>query len=142
MSHILQTPEECLLHAKIMTGRGRSDLAAAAYKRAFKLMAERSGVSSEVEHEFWTTVHAYEHAKAERLKQKSYTAGRIRQMVKRWGIKETIERTVRRKGDSTGYRDLIELGLKDLAFEAIVLRHPEEFSAQAVAISKEVQAKH
>ena len=28
MSYILQTPEECLLHAKIMAGRGRQDLAA------------------------------------------------------------------------------------------------------------------
>jgi hypothetical protein len=53
MSYILQTPEECLLHAKITAGRGRSDLAAAAYKRAFHLMAARSGITSEVERECW-----------------------------------------------------------------------------------------
>jgi hypothetical protein len=51
MSHILQTPEECLLHAKIMRGRGREDLAAAAYRRAFDLMAAKSGVSNAVERE-------------------------------------------------------------------------------------------
>jgi len=49
---------------------------------------------------------------------------------------------VRRKGNSVGYRDAIALGLKDMTFEAIVLRHPKEFSAEAVAISKDVQAPH
>ena len=142
MSYILQTPEECLLHARIMAGRGQPDLAAAAYKRAFHLMAADSGVNSEVERECWAGIHAYEHAKAERLRRKNYTATRIRPMIKRWGIKQTIERTVRRKGNSVGYRDAISLGLKDMTFEAIVLRHPKEFSVEALAISKEVQATH
>ena len=52
-------------------------------------------------------------------------------MIKRWGIKQTIERTVRRKGNSVGYWDAIALGLKDMTFEAIVLRHPKEFSDKA-----------
>jgi hypothetical protein len=142
MSHILQTPEECLLHAKVMEGRGRHDLAAAAYRRAFHLMAVKSGVSTDVEREFWAGIYAYEHAKAKRLNLKSYRANRIHQMINRWGIKDTIERTVSRKGDSVGYRDLIALGLKDMSFEAVVLRHPKEFSDKAVAISKAVQAAH
>jgi hypothetical protein len=138
MSHILQTPDECLLHAKIMEGRGRQDLAAAAYKRAFQLMAVESGVSTAVEREFWTAIHAYEHAKAERLGRKSYKMTRLRPMIKRWGVKETMERSiVIYGGDTTGWRDLNAMGLTDLCFENIVLRHPNEFSAKAVAVAKE-----
>jgi hypothetical protein len=32
---------------------------------------------------------------------------------------------------------LAEMGLEDLAFEAVILRHPDEFSEEAAAKSKE-----
>jgi hypothetical protein len=143
MSHILQTPQECLLHAKVQTGRGRLDLAALALKRAFDLMAaEKGGGTSEIERKFWRTIYALEHAREQRWHQKR-PAGRIRQMEGRWGAKETIERVVTRCSEqSAGYRDLLELGLKDLTFEEIVLEHRDEFSSKALALSLDRHARY
>jgi hypothetical protein len=36
-----------------------------------------------------------------------------------------------------GYTALVEMGLQDKAFEAVVLRHPDVFSAAAIRRSKE-----
>ena len=101
-------------------------------------MAVDQGVSTAVEREFWTAVHAYEHAKAERLGRKSYTMTRLRPMIGRWGIKETIERSIVKYGaETTGWRDLNAMGLVDLCFENIVQRHPQEFTDKCVAVAKQ-----
>ena len=33
--------------------------------------------------------------------------------------------------ETEGYRVLVEMGMEDMAFEAVVLRHPESFSPEA-----------
>ena len=35
-----------------------------------------------------------------------------------------------------GYTLLVDMGMEDMAFEAVVLRHPEAFSADAVERSR------
>jgi len=57
-------------------------------------------------------------------------------MIDRHGILEAVERVVKRKDDTAGFRALIDMGLQDYAFEAVILRHPSAFSAQAVEQSK------
>ena len=39
--------------------------------------------------------------------------------------------------ETEGYRVLVEMGMEDMAFEAVVLRHPESFSPEAVAASND-----
>ena len=56
-------------------------------------------------------------------------------MVAKHGIIGAIERIVTRPVETAGYRVLTEMGLDDMAFEAVVLRHPYAFSATAVDAS-------
>ena len=58
-------------------------------------------------------------------------------MIKKHGILEAVERAVNRSQVTQGYDALVELGLEDFAFEAIVVRYPKLFSRDAVERSKE-----
>jgi hypothetical protein len=53
-------------------------------------------------------------------------------MIKRHGIIPAIERAVNRTDDSAGFTALVTMGMEDLAFEAIVIRHRELFSSETV----------
>lgn len=64
-------------------------------------------------------------------------AGRTWPMINRHGIIEAVERTVNRTDVTMGYKALLEMGLEEFAFEAVVLRYPELFSDKAISISKE-----
>ena len=58
-------------------------------------------------------------------------------MIDRHGIIGAVERAVNRSAETQGYKALVEMGLEDYAFEAVVLRHPDLFSKEAVEISRE-----
>ena len=132
----LKSPEECAVFAKNVTERGRPDLALAARKRAVQLRAESFGATSEVERECIEAVYAYEEVLSAKAGRRQ-SASRTWPMIKRHGVIEAVERVVKRKADALGYTALIEMGLEELAFEAVVLRHASSFSAEAVARSRE-----
>jgi len=132
----LKTPEECAIFAKNVTVRGRPDLALAARKRAIQLRAESFGATSAAERECIEAVYAYEEVLSAKAGRRQ-SASRTWQMIKRHGVIEAVERVVKRKADSLGYTALVEMGLEELAFEAVVLRHVSSFSAEAVERSKE-----
>lgn len=132
----LKTPEECAVFATNVAERGRSDLALAARKRAVQLRAERFGAKSEVERECIEAVFAYEEVLSAKAGRRQ-PASRTWPMIERYGVIEAVERVVKRKADALGYTALVEMGLEELAFEAVVLRHPSAFSAEAVARSRE-----
>jgi hypothetical protein len=58
-------------------------------------------------------------------------------MIDRRGIIPAVEQVVTRSAESTGYAALVQMGMQDKSFEAVVLRHPEVFSADAVSRSKQ-----
>ena len=58
-------------------------------------------------------------------------------MIREHGIIGAVERIVTRRKETEGYRVLVEMGMEDMAFEAVVLRHPESFSPEAVAASND-----
>lgn len=58
-------------------------------------------------------------------------------MIKRHGIVPAVERVVTKREVSSGFTALASMGLMDYAFEAVILRHSDSFSADAVAISKQ-----
>lgn len=68
---------------------------------------------------------------------KKVRASRTWQMIERHGIIGAVERAVNRPAETTGYTALVEMGMQDLAFEAVVIRHPKLFSDAAVARSQE-----
>jgi hypothetical protein len=79
----------------------------------------------------WQTLYAYERYVIKRR------ASRLRPMIGRKGMIATIEELVTRPEPSTGFVELAKVGMLDLTAEALVLRHPAEFSPEAIARSKE-----
>ena len=132
----LKSPEECAVFAKNVTERGRPDLALAAKKRAVQLRAESFGATSDVERECIEAVYAYEEVLSAKRGRRQ-PASRTWPMIKEHGVIEAVERVVKRKDDALGYTALVEMGLEEYAFEAVILRHPSAFTAEAVARSKE-----
>ena len=63
-------------------------------------------------------------------------------MIDRHGIIEAINRVVARRDDAMGYIMLKERGMEDLSFEAVVLRHPDMFSQEAVQHAQARIEKH
>jgi len=57
-------------------------------------------------------------------------------MVAHYGIIKAAERAVNRPSDALGYRLLVEMGLVDLTFEAVILRYPEAFDANIVELCR------
>jgi hypothetical protein len=58
-------------------------------------------------------------------------------MIRNRGIINAVEEIVTRERDSLGYTVLVEEGMEDMSFEAVVLRHQDVFSPEAVRQSRE-----
>ena len=127
----LKTPEECANYEKNVLKLGLSDLAISARKRALELRARAYGATTDVERECLEAVYAYERVLSERHGRNT-RAGRTWPMIKRHGILPAVERAVNRAEETAGYQALLAMGLKDYAFEAVILRHPNSFSPEAV----------
>jgi hypothetical protein len=130
----ITTPKECEIFAKNATDRGRPDLAKQANERAIQLKAEAYGAETEAEKEAIAAVYAYEEVLTYKNKKKT-RASRTWPMIKRHGIIEAVERAVNRGKETQGYNYLVEMGLQEYAFEAVVVRHSELFSSECVDIS-------
>jgi hypothetical protein len=130
----LTSPEGCERFAKNVEV-ANPELALKARRRAVELMAASHNATSTVEKEALSAVYAYERVLSER-KGKKTRASRTWQMIERHGIIEAIERAVNRPDDATGYTALAQMGMQDLAFESIVVRHPQSFSPEAVQRSQ------
>lgn len=132
----LTTPEACEQFAVNVEERGKPELALAARRRAVELRAAAHGAATVAEREALEAVYAYERVLSTKRGRKT-RASRTWQMIDRRGIIPAVEHVVKRSAESTGYTALVEMGLQDMAFEAVVLRHPGVFSAEAVQRSKE-----
>jgi len=132
----LRSPAECESFAKNARERGVPELADQARKRAVQLRAEAHGATTLAERECLEAVYAYEEVLTA-SKGRRQPASRTWQMIHRHGVLPAVERIVTKRAESAGYTALAEMGLLDMAFEAVVLRHPDLFSAEAVARSRE-----
>lgn len=132
----LSTPEACERFMKNAIRLHAPELADQALRRAVELRAAAFGATSDAEQECLQAIYAYEETLT-RKNGKRTRAIRTWQMVKRHGILAAAERAVDRSVEAAGYRALAEMGLQQYAFEAVILRYPERFSAAAVARSHE-----
>lgn len=137
----LKTPDQCLVLAKNARERGRPDLALRAERRRIELQSAMYDARSDAEKEALQAVYAYELALSE-LRGRNVRANRTWQVIRKRGVIEAVERIVLKKTESQGYRILIDKGLEDMCFEAVVLRHPKVFSDDAVRASEERIAEH
>ena len=131
----LTTPESCERFASTVQARCPA-LAQEARRRAVELRAAAHGASTDAEREALEAVYAYERVLSG-THGRTVHASRTWQMIKRHGTIPAVERVVCRKAESAGYHALVKMGMQDKAFEAVVLRHPDVFSPEAVARSKE-----
>ena len=131
----LKTPESCEQFAKNVEKMGQPEAALAARRKAIELKAAQHGAVTDAEREALEAVYAYERVLS--LKRgKNVRASRTWQMIERRGIIDAVEQVVSRPDESAGYTALVEMGLADKAFEAVVLRHPGVFSEAAIERSK------
>lgn len=131
----LKSPEECERFAKNALERNHRDLADEARKRAVELRAQAYGAKTQAERECLEAIYAYEEVLTAKNGRRT-RASRTWQMIKRHGILGAVERAVNREAETAGYTALLEMGLQDYAFEAVVVRHPELFSPETVQHSK------
>jgi hypothetical protein len=131
----LRTPAECAIFAKNATARNHPDLALEAQRKAIYLQASTHATDSAAAAEGFAAVYAYE-ALLTRKNGKKTRATATWQLVKRHGIIEAVQRSVRRPPAATGELTLRDLGLEDLGFEAVVARHEASFSEEAIKVAK------
>lgn len=128
----LKTPEDCERFAKNASDRGRPDLAQEARERSVQLKAESYGATTEAEHECLAAVYAYEEVLSAKNGKKT-KAARTWQMIRKHGLLPAVERAVNRSQETAGYTALLEMGLEDYAFEAVVVKYPDLFWEEAVS---------
>jgi len=132
----LGTAEDCVKFAKNAERLNRPELVEDCRRRAVELRAKEYGSESTAEKECLQAVYAYEEVLAKKNGKRT-RASRTWQMINRHGILEAVERAVNRPVETVAYKALIEIGLKEFAFEAVILRHPDSFSAEAVEVARQ-----
>ena len=110
--------------------------ATARRRRSIQMRATGRQPQTPAERESYEAVYAYEEALSSQ-KGRTIRAGRTWPMIREHGIIGAVERIVTRRRETEGYRVLVEMGMEDMAFEAVVLRHTESFSPEAVAASND-----
>ncbi len=132
----LETPEACEQFARNVEARGRPELALEARKRAIQLQAAKYKASTAAEREALEAVFAYERTLYEKHGKRT-RASRTWPMIEKHGIIATVEHLVTRPDETMGYKAVIKMGMPEMAFEAVVLRHPHLFSEKAIRRSRE-----
>lgn len=131
----LRTPAECIQLAKNVIARNPS-LAKEARRRAVELRAISFGSTKEVELELLKALYAYEEVLTDKNK-RTTRASRTWQMVKKHGIIGAAEKAVNRPIEPNGYKVLVQMGMQDLTFESVIVRHPDSFSEEVVLRAQE-----
>lgn len=131
----LKTPAECDAFIENVRAAHPS-LALEARRRAVQLRATEYGANTQAELEALEAVYAYEAALSLQEGKKT-RAGRTWPMIKERGILAAVDAIVQRPDDSIGYATLVKMGMKDFAFEQVVLRYPELFSQAAIERSRQ-----
>jgi hypothetical protein len=131
----LETPEACEKFVRNASRLDRPDLAVEARKRAVRLRAAGHGGSSAAELQCLEAVFAREEVLTNKNGRRT-RAFRAWQMIKQHGILAATERLVQAEPNMHEYRVLVEFGLTEFAFEAVVLRHPTLFSDAALSIAR------
>jgi NAD(P)H-nitrite reductase large subunit len=131
----LKTPEDCEQVALNVEAREPA-FAIAARRKAVELKAATHNAATEAEKQALQAVYAYERVLTVERGKKT-RASRTWQMITRLGIVEAVESIVKRPTEKAGYQALVKMGMQDMLFEAVVVRHPEVFSAEAVSQAKQ-----
>jgi hypothetical protein len=106
-----------------------------ARRQRVMLRAANHAPTSQAERECYEAVYAYEEALS-KLNGKTTRASRTWPVIEKKGVIAAVEAIVTRAVETKAYRLLIEMELEDMTFEAVILRHPDVFSSDALAASQ------
>jgi hypothetical protein len=133
----LRTPEECVIVAKNALAMKRPDIALEARRRAVDIQVASHEAPTPLEAETLAAIYASEAAMTHHRGKKT-RATKSWQIAKEKGLLQAAERAANSDAEHAA---LVELGLEDLSFDALILRHPESFSAAAVEAATARAAK-
>jgi hypothetical protein len=131
----LKTPEDCEQVALNVEAK-QPAFAIAARRKAIEIKASTHKATTEAEEHSFQAVYAYERVMTLARGRKT-RAIREWKMVTKLGIIPAVESIVKNPTASAGYEALVKMGMQDMSFEAVVLRHPDVFSVEAVAQSRQ-----
>lgn len=131
----LKTPEDCEQVALNVEAK-QPAFAVAARRKAIEIKASTHKATTEAEEHALQAVYAYERVMTLERGRKT-RATRQWQMVAKLGIIVAVESIVKNPTGTAGYEALVKMGMQDMSFEAVVVRHPDVFSAEAVAQAKQ-----
>jgi hypothetical protein len=133
----LQTPEECRIVMERALAQGKHDLYAAVFRRFCKLSgAAHDDPSDPLVRAAFEAIAAYEQTLKEKHGKK-VPASRTRQKIERKGVYQSLLEWSKLHGNRPGFRSLIEAGLPEFTFEAVVVRFADRFPADVVASCRE-----
>jgi hypothetical protein len=130
----LKTPEDCEQVALNVEAK-QPAFAVAARRKAIEIKASTHKATSEAEEHALQAVYAYERVMTLERGRKT-RATRQWQMITKLGIIVAMESIVKNPTESAGYEALVKMGMQDMSFEAVVVRHPDVFSVEAVTQSR------
>ena len=130
------TTQECDNMIVNATGHSREDLVTLARHKKVEIRAKPYEAKSEVELACIKAVLVYEEVQSID-KGRKFRANYTWRSIKNNGAIEAAERAVTRSSVTMGYEALIKHGFEKYAFEAIILQYPDQFSAEAIEISKQ-----
>jgi hypothetical protein len=130
----LKTPEDCEQVA-INVEAKQPAFAIAARRKAIEIKAATHNAVTEAEQHSLQAVYAYERVLTLERGRKT-RATRAWQMITKQGFVVAMESIVKKPTETAGYNALVKMGMQDMLFEAVVLRHPDVFSVEAVAQSQ------
>lgn len=113
--------------------KGEAGIAEAAFRRLIAVLPQEQ--PGTIEHDFWQTIHAFEHALTEE-RGKTTRLARTRQKVARVGVVQTLKDWALSGKSTDGFEMLLERGMPELTGEAIVLRHAGAFEENVVAAAR------
>jgi hypothetical protein len=131
----LKTPEDCEQVALNVEAK-QPAFAIAARRKAIEIRASTHKAATEAEVHALQAVYAHERVMTLERGRKT-RATRQWQMIARLGIIVAVESIVKEPTGRAGYAALVKMGMQDMSFEAVVLQHPDVFSAEAVALSRQ-----
>jgi hypothetical protein len=113
---------------------GDNRIADAAFRRLISVLPkEKPGT---VEHDFWQTIHAFEHVLSEE-RGKTTRLARTRQKVTRVGEVQTLKDWALSSKSTDGFTMLLQRNMPELTGEAIVLRHANQFGADVLSAANQ-----
>lgn len=127
----LKTMDDCQIFSKNVTALGFPELATRAERRGVELQAATHDVKDQTERSAFEAIYAYELVLRKNAGKKVRATG-IWNMVKRHGVVETIQRSINGPPNADHFETLKAIGLDDLAFESIVIKHKNRFAPTTV----------